>query len=148
MVATPLTLVMDIKDHDNFEKLKAWIETMDKAPPAENKIRLAMDSLKLVHFARFVFFGEDKLAVITTFDGSFEDYIDAFAREIGPVFDKLLSHLKDAPPLPVKEHEEEFLAYARTHNIKASSFYSAYPNLSAAQIVKLQPKPAEGNAPK
>jgi hypothetical protein len=56
----------------------------DAAPPALNPIWAALTKLNIVHFARFVFLENNtKLAVITTYDGTFEDYINDFIDEIG-----------------------------------------------------------------
>jgi hypothetical protein len=147
-VATPLTLIMDIKSPEDFKALKELLAKIESAPPAQNKIRAAMDKLGLVHFARFVFLGEDKLAVITTFDGDFDSYIGAFTREIGDIFNALLSHMKDAPPLPVQTNQAAFLKYVEAHDAEVTSFYSAYPQLTTQDILSLQPKPVEGTSPK
>ena len=139
MVSRALTLVMDIKDKANFEQLKKKLTEMQNLPPAQNPSRVALDRLGLVHFARFVFIGEDKVAVITAFDGSFERYVGAFVNELGPVFDTLLQHVKDAPKLPVREHQEEFLKYVQAHDLKiVGPFYSAYPQLTTQDILALQ----------
>lgn len=149
MVSSALTLVMDIKDKANFEQLKKKLTDMQNLPPAQNPSRVALDRLGLVHFARFVFIGEDKVAVITAFDGSFERYVGAFVKELGPVFDTLLQHVKDAPKLPVQEHQDEFLKYVQAHDLKIiGPFYSAYPQLTTQDILSLQkaantPTPAE-----
>ncbi|MDQ3623562.1 MAG: hypothetical protein M3463_13905 [Verrucomicrobiota bacterium] len=145
--ANPLTLIMDI-ERSKLPALKQLLTKMESAPAAENEVRNAMDKLGIVHFARFVFIGDEKLAVITTFDGELERYIGAFTREIGHIFDALLSHMKDHPPLPVQRNEKAFLKYVKEHDAKALSFYSAYPTLSTQDILALQPKPAEEIAPK
>jgi len=139
MKATPLTLMMDIKSPQDFGALKALLDAIQSSPPDRNPIRVALDKLGLVHFARFFFVGEEKLAVVTSYDGSFDDYISAFVRDIGEVFDKLLDHVKDAPPLPVSEHPAAFLAYVKSHDLKCiPPFYSAYPDLSTQEILTLR----------
>ncbi len=138
-VATPLTLVMDIKSPDDNRALHALIEGMQSQPQDQNPIRVALNRLRTVHFARFVFLDDTKLAIITTFDGSFADYIDAFVNTIGPVFDKLLVHMKDAPPLPVGSNRDAFLAYVKAHDrASVQPFYSAYPDLTVRDILTLQ----------
>lgn len=138
-VANPLTLVMRIKSKDDFFKLKALIDHLQGLPTDQNPITKALNRLATVHFARFVFLDETKLAVITTYDGDFEDYIGSFVDAIGDVFDKLLAHMVDAPPLPVSEHRKEFLAYVLRNDLKAiPPFYSAYPKLKVLDILTLQ----------
>jgi hypothetical protein len=138
-VARPLTLVMDIEPPDGFPKLKALIEKLQGLPPDQNPIAVALTRLATVHFARFVFIGETKLAVITTYDGSFEDYIHSFVNNIGKVFDMLLPHVQDAPPLPVEAHRDEFLAFVEKYDLKCiPPFYSAYPGLKVLDILTLE----------
>jgi hypothetical protein len=138
-VASPLTLVMDIKPPDGFPKLKALIEGLQGQPPGQNPITVALTRLATVHFARFVFIGETKLAVITTYDGSFDDYIDSFVNHIGKVFDMLLPYVQDTPPLPVEDHRDEFLAFVKKYDLRCvGSFYSAYPDLKVLDILTLE----------
>lgn len=139
LVASPLTLVMTIKSDQDYLQLKALIEGMQRLPPNQNPIAVALTKLSMVHFARFVFLSENQLAVITTYDGSFDDYIQAFVNQIGKVFDGLLAHMKDAPPLPVEEHQMEFLAFIKSHDLTCvPPFYSAYPGLKVQDILTLQ----------
>ena len=138
-VANPLTLVMPIKSKEDYLQLKGLIDKLQSLPPDKNPIAVALNQLKTVHFARFVFIEERLLAVITTYDGSFEDYIDAFVNTIGGVFDQLLAHVQDAPPLPVESHRQEFLDFVRKYDLKAiAPFYSAYPDLTTQDILILQ----------
>ena len=147
-VATPLTLVMEAKSPQDLQALKALIAGMQGKPPDQNPIRLALNRLRIVHYARFVFLDDRHLAVITTFDGSFDDYIDAFVNTIGDVFNALMAHVKDAPPLPVQKFRKEFLAYVKAHDKGAvQPFYSAYPELTVGEILGLQHEAAGKKAP-
>jgi hypothetical protein len=138
-VANPLTLVMVIKSPQDYEQLKALIDKLQSLPPNLNPITIALNRISTVHFARFAFLSKKKLAVITTYDGNFKDYIEAFVREIGQVFDQLLVHMRDAPPLPVSKHPAEFLEYVQRHDLKCvPPFYSAYPNLKVLDILTLE----------
>ena len=128
LVARPLTLVMTIKSQQDFVELKALIGKLQSLPPDRNPITVALNRLGTVHFARFVFLSDRQLAVITTYDGTFDDYIDSFVNAIGEIFDQLLAHMVDAPPLPVSSHRAEFLAYVKKNDLTAvPPFYSAYP---------------------
>lgn len=44
--------------------------------------------------------------------------------------------MADAPPLPVREHRTEFLAYVSEHDVApVGTFYSAYPSLTVLDIL-------------
>lgn len=138
-IANPLTLVMTIKSQEDFEQLKELLLELQSKPAEHNPITVALNAISTVHFARFVFLSERQLAVITTYDGSFERYIDAFVNKIGKVFDLLLRHVQDAPPLPVELHREEFLAFVRDHDLPCvGQMYAAYPNLGVLDVLTLE----------
>jgi hypothetical protein len=144
-VANPLTLVMTIKSKDNYEQLKALLQNLQSQPAEKNPITVALDELSTVHFARFVFLNERQLAVITTYDGSFERYIDAFVNKIGKVFDMLLEHMVDAPSLPVESNREEFLQYVEKNDLKCvGTMYCAYPNSTVVDILTMERQRTNG----
>ena len=136
-VQSPLTLIMTIKSPEDYLKLKALLDQIQAAPPDKNRIWVALTKLANVHFARFVFLENNtKLAVITTYDGTFEDYIADFTREIGGIFDALLTHMVDAPPLPVETNAKQFLEYVRKNDLRGiEPFYSAYPKSTVVDIL-------------
>lgn len=135
-VQSPLTLVMKIKSAAAFEELKAVLQQIQSAPPERNPIWQALNKLRNVHFARFVFLNNNtELAVITTYDGTFEAYINEFIDAIGDVFNALLQRMDGAPPLPVQQNREAFLAYVRANDLRAiEPFYSAYPTATVLDI--------------
>jgi hypothetical protein len=136
-IQSPLTLVMNIKSPNDFAQLNGLLAKIQSAPQDQNPIWVALTKLKTVHFARFVFLASNtQLAVITTYDGSFEKYINDFIDEIGDVFNALLSHMKDAPPLPVQQNRDAFLAYVKQNDLRAiEPFFSAYPQASVVTIL-------------
>lgn len=143
-VANPLTLVMAIKSAADSQSLKGLLEGLQALPPEQNPIHTALTKIATVHFARFVFLGERELAVITTYDGDFEPYLDGFINEIGEVFDKLLAHIQDAPPLPVSQHRAAFLQYVKANDRPCvGSLYCAYPNLKVLDILTLEKNQGE-----
>jgi hypothetical protein len=76
------------------------------------------------------------LAVITTYDGDFDKYINDFIDTIGDVFNALLSHMQGAPPLPVQQNRDAFLAYVKQNDLRGMDpFYSAYPTASVVTIL-------------
>lgn len=137
-VSNGLTLVMNIKSQESFLVLKGFLEGAAEQPPGENPIDKALNAIGKVHFARFVFLNEGQLAVITTYDGSFLNYIQAFTDKIGDIFNLLLSHMKDAPPLPVQENLPEFAEYVEANDLSfGKQIYSAYPNMTVVDILGL-----------
>jgi hypothetical protein len=138
-VQSPLTLVMTIKSPDDYQQLNQLLQKIQSAPPEQNPIWVALTKLQTVHFARFVFLENNtKLAVITTYDGSFEDYINEFIDEIGDVFNALLAHMSGAPALPVQRNRAAFLDYVRANDLRGiEPFYSAYPQATVLDILNV-----------
>jgi hypothetical protein len=135
-VQNPLTLIMTIKSPTDYQMLAGLLTKIQSAPPEQNPIWAALTKLNIVHFARFVFLENNtKLAVITTYDGTFEDYINDFIDEIGDVFNALLAHMSSAPPLPVQQHRKEFFDYVRANDLRCiEPFYSAYPKATVLDV--------------
>jgi len=138
-VSNPLTLVMNIKtaeDAIEIQKLLAGFESMGD----ENPINIALTKIGTVHFARFVFLSPLQLAVITSYDGEFTRYIEDFSKEIGDIFNTLLSFMVDAPPLPVQNNLKDFMLYIQKNDRsfvdgELQPLYSAYPTLSVQDIL-------------
>ena len=135
-VQSPLTLIMKIKSPADYLQLKATLDGMQALPPDKNPVWKALELLNTVHFARFVFMEKNtRLAVITTYDGKFEDYIADFTRVIGPVFDQLLKHMEDAPKEKVQDDPKAFLKYVFDNDLRGMPpFYSAFPNATVSDI--------------
>ncbi len=135
LVQNPLTAVMTAKSPEDFIALRELVERLQSLPPDQNPVTVALNNLGTVHFARFALLGNDQVAVITTYDGDFEKYINEFIDEIGDVFNALLSHVADAPPLPVQTYRQEFLDYIHTIDRRCvGPFYSAYPERTVLDI--------------
>lgn len=132
----PLTLIMTIRSPEDFQALNARIQKIQSNPPEKNPIWIALDKLKIVHFARFVFLENNtKLAIITTYDGSFEDYLNEFIDETGDVFNALLQHMDGAPPLPIQQNRSAFRDYIKANDLGGiGPFYSAYPQATVLDI--------------
>lgn len=144
-VQGPLTLIMKIKSPVDYEQLHATLVGIQALPSDKNPVWAALELLKTVHFARFVFMENNtRLAVITTYDGKFEDYIADFTRVIGDIFNALLAHMEGAPPLPVQKNPKEFLEYVRNNDLGGMPpFYSAYPKSTVSDIHKALEAQAE-----
>lgn len=135
-VQSPLTLVMKIKSDAAYQELRALLGQIQSAPPDKNPVWVALNKLRNVHFARFVFLnGNTQLAVITTYDGTFDAYINEFVDAIGDIFNALLQRVDGAPPLPVQKNRAAFLAYVKANDFRAiEPFYSAYPTATVLDI--------------
>ncbi|HEX2300918.1 MAG TPA: hypothetical protein VHH34_20825 [Pseudonocardiaceae bacterium] len=139
-IQNPLTLVMRGKSPEDSAALRQLVEHIQSLPQDQNPIVAALNKIGTVHFARFAFFDDDHLAVITTYDGDFATYINEFVNEIGDIFNKLLAHVTDAPPLPVQTYRQEFLEYIQDRDLKAvGTFYSAYPDRTVLDILDMAP---------
>ncbi|WP_392475936.1 hypothetical protein [Nostoc sp. C110] len=138
-VQNPLTLIMKIKSKADYEQLNQILRQIQSLPPTQNPIHVALTKITSVHFARFVFLENNtKLAVITTFDGDFDFYINEFINEIGDVFNQLLVHMENASPVPVQKYRQEFFQYTRDNNVPIiEPFYSAYPDLTVLNILDM-----------
>jgi hypothetical protein len=135
-VQNPLTLVMTIRSTDDHRILQSKLGDLQSLPRDKNPVITALDKIATVHFARFVFLDETRLAVITTYDGDFAAYINEFVDHIGDVFNDLLQHMADAPPLPVQQHRQEFLDYVLRNDLRClGPFYSAYPERTVLDIL-------------
>ena len=135
-VQNPLTLVLKAKSPDDFAALRKLVEDLQALPPDQNPVTRALNKLGNVHFARFAFLSNDQLGVITTYDGDFDAYINEFIDNIGDVFNALLAHVENAPPLPVQTHRQEFLNYIRAVDCRCVGlFYSAYPERTVLDIL-------------
>jgi hypothetical protein len=136
-VQNPLTLIMTMKSPEDFQQLNAQLRHFQSLPPEQNPLNQTLTATGIVHFARFVFLENNtKLGVFTAYDGSLDAYVNAFVDNVGQVFDLLLAHMEDAPPLPVEQHRDEFLAYIRAHDVPVvEPFYSAYPTLTVLDIL-------------
>ena len=135
-VQSALTLEMNITSPPAYAALHALLAAVQSAPAGHNPITLALDTLRNVHFARFVFLNNNtQLAVITTYDGTFEAYINEFIDAIGDIFNQLLARMDPAPPLPVQKNRDEFLAYVSANDIPCvGTLYSAYPTATVLDI--------------
>ena len=88
-----LCLVTTLKSPADYDALVAIL------PILKGQVDNAFAQLKTVHFARVVFLDDNtKVAVITEFDGDFDNYVRDFAQALGPVFDTLFAHTVEAPP--------------------------------------------------
>ena len=130
-----LCLALTLKSPADYDALVAIL------PIVKGQVDNAFAQLKTVHFARVVFLDDNtKVAVITEFDGDFDNYVRDFAQALGPVFDTLFAHTVEAPPLPVEDPQnlQAFIDLSKKYNITPAYFYSSYPDLTVINILNLQ----------
>jgi hypothetical protein len=96
-----------------------------------------LDKVGTPHFAQFVPLEDHQIGFFTVYDGTFNDYIADFTKNIGEVFDLLFKFTKNAPPSPCRKYLQEFIDFAAGANREAIGFYQAYPGLSVQDIKAL-----------
>jgi len=131
---------MNIKTQADAIKIQKLLAGFEAMPEGANPINVALTKIGTVHFARFVFLSELQLAVITSYDGDFVQYIQDFTNEIGGIFNTLLACMQDAPPLPVENNLRAFVEYVQANdrsrvNGELQPLYSAYPTLTVRDIL-------------
>lgn len=134
------SLVMELEDPQRLWELLEWLKVKKK------EIRKTFGELGYVHFARFLPVPDKGLLLIVSeFDGDAKDYVMDFAAVLDEAFTKILSYMKDRPPLPVRQYPDEFWAYVDRHTklplpngaLQAhEDIYCAYPDRSVAEITR------------
>jgi hypothetical protein len=129
-VQSSLNLILPIKSWLEFKESSAVIHFQ------EGQMTEARNAIDAVHFARFVELRDhNHLGYFTVFDGDFRTYFTDLINDIGPIFDALLKHVVDGPPVPCES--ETFLDWSAAHNQEGIGFYSAFPALSIKAIREL-----------
>jgi hypothetical protein len=135
VVQTPLNLIMPITEGH----LATLQRVLSPDPLGPNPVHVALKKLGNVHFAQFVFLENGtRLAVLTIYDGSFDDYIVAYADHIGDVFNAILQHIDGGPALiPVQAKRDAFLKFIKDHDMPTfgGTLFSAYPGKRVFDII-------------
>ncbi|MFE2540553.1 hypothetical protein [Actinacidiphila glaucinigra] len=102
----------------------------------DEKVHAAVHQIGTLHDARHVIFDDDtRFMFASVFDGSWDTYIDDFAKTVvGARFDQVFSHSEGFPGVTDPGAKDWFLA----HQEAAGVFVSAYPDLTVQQIYKDQ----------
>ena len=89
-----------------------------------------------LHNMRFVFFDNDtRLLFATAYDGDWDPYIDDFATKITDQMDVLFSPCEGWPGIRNTQQVKDWIA---ERQITAEGWYVAYPELTVAEIGRLQ----------
>jgi len=93
------------------------------------------DKVGTLHTMRFVFFDNDtRLLFATSFDGDWDTYIDDFVAKIPDYLDIIDSAWDGWPGIRHPAAKD----YLVKHQITAEGWYVAYPDLTVAEILRLQ----------
>src|SRR5262245_17520238 len=132
-VQKALNLGLPLKDRAQMPALLQTIKSVQK------KIYAALTGLHYVHFARFLptpDFGT--LQVITSYDGDLDSYLMDFVVVLGDEFNAILAFVDGAPPLPVQQYPQEFVAFVKANNMPVD-VWSAYPEMTVIDILAAPP---------
>jgi len=128
-VVTEFTVYTNVKP-GHEQAVREAIERAARDPRREEAVK----QIGTLHEARWVLFDNDRrLMFCSSFDGSWDKYIDDFASTyIATIFDAVFSHCEGFPGLQDPHIKDWFMTYAR----QAVGFISAYPEATVKEIWK------------
>jgi hypothetical protein len=91
-----------------------------------------LQALSFIHYARWVVVDGDHLLFESNFNGTWDQYIDAFS-EVVPLRMKAIWGSSHGFPGPVPVGP--FKDYIRRHELRANHYWSAYPEATTTEIV-------------
>ena len=91
-----------------------------------------LQALSFIHYARWVIVDGDELLFESNFNGTWDQYIDAFSAVV-PLRMKAIWGSSHGFPGPVPV--EPFKAYIRQNEYVTNHYWSAYPGASTTEIV-------------
>lgn len=130
----PLNLVMRVKTPT--DKHSAMLQDIIRV--GAPRIHQVLNQSSHVHFAWFQLLDQGRvLALHTVYDGDFDAYVQDFALKVDDLFDLILEHLEDAPPLPVAENMRAFVDTVRAHDLPIVNgyFFSAVPGAEVSEVL-------------
>jgi hypothetical protein len=109
--------------------------TRERLKGRSEQARTRRDAMGTLHDLRVVFIDNDtRILFATTFDGTWDSYIDDFASKMPDQLDAVFADVEGYPGI----HDPSVKDYIIKHQIQADEFYSAYPNTTVRQIKKGQ----------
>ena len=124
----PFLVILPTKSRLAFAEMQLLLKAMS------HSISKDLDTVGTPHFAQFLPLEDQQVGFFTVYDGSFDQYIADFTKNIGPVFDVIFKFTKNAPPSPCRKHLQEFIDFASGANRDPIGLYQAYPGLSVQDI--------------
>jgi hypothetical protein len=123
-MANPLTLLMPVTPGTDPTTIAATLAQY------QQQLDSALASIGTVHYARTLFLdtsspnllprggaGPFVLGIITEYDGSFDDYIGDFVKQVGPIFDALLQFVVGGKEVtPVANNVAAFGAFIKAND--------------------------------
>lgn len=128
-VVTALTTIAPIIP-ERLQQLKAVLANV-QANPSQSIAKIST-----IHFARWVIIDNDtRLLFCSNFDGTFEDYIQDFVREIPEGLDAIWGNCVGYPGSnPI----EDFFKYINQYKFANNTFYAAYPHLTVPDVLNCE----------
>jgi hypothetical protein len=127
-----LTLVT-VVDPRHVQRVKAVMSAIDSyakrlAPPG------SLIGISTIHFVRWLLIDRDqRLIMLSDYDGSWENYIDEFAEMILSGLDAIWETSFGYPPDGARD-VPAFKRFLRTHQVPAEVFFSAYPDQTILNV--------------
>ncbi len=109
----------------------------EQLPPLMPGFFKVQDAIGTIHYSRFTVLSDKTLLFLGDFDGEFGELMARLAAGAGPVFDAVFTHVADAPPVPVAQHADAFVAWTAEHLLPAVNLYTAYPSVTVKDIKAL-----------
>ncbi|MGO8999453.1 MAG: hypothetical protein ACLQVI_39515 [Polyangiaceae bacterium] len=100
-----------------------------------------LDGIETIHFARWVLLDDGTLVFFSNYDGSWESYLGDFVDKAHWFLTGIWTNTKWFPKTSFlvfggASAEVEFKQWARTFQVKNPIWYSAYPDLSVANVLQ------------
>jgi hypothetical protein len=127
-VLNPFLVILQAKSHLAFLEMELLLRARARGTQRD------LEKVGTPHFAQFVPLEDDQLGFFTVYDGSFDQYIADFTKNIGGTFDVIFKFITSPPPSPCRKYTQEFINYAAGANRAPIGFYQAYPGLSVQDI--------------
>lgn len=101
----------------------------------KDKVDQALKKSNIVHFARFVFIGDDYLQILTEYDGNFRSYTDFFAKHLKEVFEELFTIVEGADTVDISD-SDKFYEFIKAHDLPPldNYIYTSYPGFTVEEI--------------
>ncbi|MGY6024657.1 hypothetical protein [Streptomyces spinosirectus] len=133
-VSSEFTVFTKIKP-GHADALREVLATSASGSNDENA-HAALRQIGTLHEGRYVIFDDDtRFMFASSFDGSWDTYIDDFAKTvIASRFDQVFSHCEGFPGIHDPGVKDWFLA----HQVPAGIYNTSYPDLTVQQIWKDQ----------
>ena len=78
----------------------------EQLPALMPEIFKAADTIGTIHYSRFTVLSDKTLLFLGDFDGEFGPLMAELAKRAGPVFDAILQHVDNPPPIPVADNAD------------------------------------------